>query len=231
MLGDGRIAVLKGGGTSETRNVSDFYFNARPLNDTSPDFPYGYIHQDFLEDIGRLIGHHAETLEIELMVGIKQTGATIARFGGAAAGIPVYYINPHRRNVVTDGKGDLIASEKFFEGKRILVVDDVLTSGGSLLSAVLEFKNKGAIVVGALVLVRRKPDEVGEEDVGLGPEPQSLISLINLGRKVVDESPVHGEGLLSPGAEIELSVGYAATDGWAEKYPQYKYVGTPNSKG
>ena len=57
------------------------------------------------------------------------------------------------------------------EGTRVAVVDDVLTSGGSLITAVEKARQAGGVVVGALVVIDR--DEGGREAVqeALGDAP------------------------------------------------------------
>ena len=61
------------------------------------------------------------------------------------------------------------------EGTPVAVVDDVLTSGGSLLTAIDRSRKAGAVVVGALVVVDREEGGRAAVEAGLGGAP--LISL------------------------------------------------------
>jgi orotate phosphoribosyltransferase len=61
------------------------------------------------------------------------------------------------------------------EGTPVAVVDDVLTSGGSLITAIDRSRKAGAVVVGALVVVDREEGGRAAVEADLGGAP--LISL------------------------------------------------------
>lgn len=64
---------------------------------------------------------------------------------------------------------------KYVPGKRVLIVDDVLTTGGSVKKLVDLVKAAGGIVVGVGVLCNR--GNVQPEDIGNVPKLEALISV------------------------------------------------------
>jgi orotate phosphoribosyltransferase len=57
------------------------------------------------------------------------------------------------------------------EGTPVAVVDDVLTSGGSLVTAVEKARQAGGVVVGALVVIDRGEGGRAAAEAALGPAP------------------------------------------------------------
>jgi orotate phosphoribosyltransferase len=81
-----------------------------------------------------------------------------------------------RKQVKDHGLGKLIEGS-FQPGDRALIVDDVLTSGGSLLKAVAAARGAGLTVTHALVIVDRKEQD-GRRKVEA--EGLALISLLTI---------------------------------------------------
>jgi orotate phosphoribosyltransferase len=203
----------------KSRKVSNIYIDARILNAT--DESGEYLHKQFLQRVGLLIGLEARELDADMLVGVIKTGATLATFGGDASTTPidVCYFNPHDEGAEPDCD---------VSGRKVLIVDDTTTTGGSIADTVVACEKCGATVVGALTLVRRDPAKVGAEQCGMDPDTQKFISLLDLDIPIIVEEPWSDEdGLLRSGLPVRLDIGYAATDGWPEKYPDLSYVGNP----
>ena len=81
-----------------------------------------------------------------------------------------------RKQAKDHGLGKLIEGS-FQPGDRAVVVDDVLTSGGSLLKAVAAARDAGLVVTHALVIVDRKEQE-GRRKVEA--EGLTLLSLLTI---------------------------------------------------
>jgi len=81
-----------------------------------------------------------------------------------------------RKQAKDHGLGKLIEGS-FQPGDRAVIVDDVLTSGGSLLKAVSAARGAGLIVTHALVIVDRKEQD-GREKVEA--EGLTLVSLLTI---------------------------------------------------
>lgn len=81
-----------------------------------------------------------------------------------------------RKQAKDHGLGKLIEGS-FLPGDRAVIVDDVLTSGGSLLKAVAAARGAGLIVTHALVIVDRKEQD-GRKKVEA--EGLTLLSLLTI---------------------------------------------------
>ena len=95
-----------------------------------------------------------------LTLGADPVSYAIA-YASALAGTPVRAFTV-RKEVKGHGTGKLIEGP-FREGDRVVVIEDVITSGGSALRAVDAVASAGAVVVGVLSLVDRQ--EGGRERI------------------------------------------------------------------
>ncbi len=77
--------------------------------------------------------------------------------------------NAEKDQILTRGYDALV------RGKRVLVVEDILTTGGSLAKVVRTVKAAGGTVVAACAMVNRDPDKI--DDVVIGAPLKTLASL------------------------------------------------------
>lgn len=77
--------------------------------------------------------------------------------------------NESKDQILTRGYDALV------RGKRILVVEDILTTGGSLAKVVRTVKAAGGTVVAACAMVNRDPDKI--DDAVIGAPLKTLASL------------------------------------------------------
>ena len=109
-----------------------------------------------------------------LEIGAISIATTISDFAYAADPKREWRTFVVRKQAKDYGLGKLIEGA-ISAGDRALIVDDVLTSGGSLLKAVASARQAGLLVSHALVIVDRKEQE-GREKVQL--EGVKVISLL-----------------------------------------------------
>ncbi len=57
--------------------------------------------------------------------------------------------------------------DKLVKGKRVLIVEDITTTGGSVMKVVVSVKAAGGEAVGVCVLANRNPDEINSKTLGL----------------------------------------------------------------
>ena len=72
--------------------------------------------------------------------------------------------------------------DKFVNGKNVLVVEDIATTGGSVRKSVDSVKNAGGNVLAVSIVVNRRPDHVTNEVVGA-----SLFPLVSMQTKDFEE--------------------------------------------
>lgn len=95
-----------------------------------------------------------------LTLGADPVSYSIA-YASALAGKPIRAFTV-RKEAKTHGTGKLIEGP-FVQSDRVVVIEDVITTGGSALKAIEAVRNAGATVVGVLALVDR--EEGGRERI------------------------------------------------------------------
>jgi Orotate phosphoribosyltransferase len=205
------------------RKYTDFYANTGILNEQEDG---KYVHEKFLEDIGDLISDKAKSLNATKILGVAETGETLARFGSEAFEEDAVYLDPYSEAVYSEYGED----ETCLEGERVLIVYEVVDTGSSLRNAVETCERFGAEVVGVLTLVRRNLD-IGGAEVGLRHNGQEFISLLDICfniivKEVTKEDIQKWQEYQTP---VRLDVGYAATDEWHKQniYKRLNFVGEP----
>ncbi|HEU4684450.1 MAG TPA: orotate phosphoribosyltransferase [Nitrospira sp.] len=111
-----------------------------------------------------------------LEIGAISIATTISDYGYAATPRREWRTFVVRRQAKDHGLGKLIEGS-VRPGDRALIVDDVLTSGGSLLKAIEAARQAGLLVQRALVIVDRK-EQRGRERVE--QEGVSLLTLLTI---------------------------------------------------
>lgn len=144
------LASKRGEFTLASGRTSDFYVDARKVT----------MDPECVFQIGRIVYHAASEAGVSA-VGGPATAAlplvTAASFAGALAGkclTKSFYVRGERKD---HGTKSLLEGLLPNPGERVLVVDDVLTSGGSLLKAIRAIREETkAVVDTAFVLVDRE---------------------------------------------------------------------------
>lgn len=123
----------------------------------------------------RAIAEHMVELvpsDTHILAGLELGGIPLATMLGQVSGLPVYFVRKKRKEYGTcrlaEG-GDL-------EGRRLLVVEDVVTSGGQVALSATDLRNLGASVGDALCVIDR---EAGGSEA-LRNEGVDLISLFRM---------------------------------------------------
>jgi orotate phosphoribosyltransferase len=90
-------------------------------------------------------------VEFDAVGGPALGAGPVAFAAGALTGVRSFLVRPERKG---HGIGGLIKG-RFVPGDRILVVDDVVTTGGSLIRAMRAIQEEGGIIAAAATLVDR----------------------------------------------------------------------------
>ena len=147
-------------------------------------------HPDFTERLCGLIARHFKSSRIDVIAGPTTGGIILAYEVGRQLGLPAIY---------AEKEGDKRAFRRGFmltPGERVLVVDDVLTTGKSVREVLDAVAERGGVVMGIGVLVDRS-----EHDLGLG---YSLFSCLRSAAVAYqpEECPLCQKGLplVKPGS-------------------------------
>ena len=113
----------------------------------------------YTERLCGMIVRHFQRQGVQLVAGPTTGGVIIAYEVARQLGV---------RNIFAERQGTARVFRRGFEitsGERVLVVDDVLTTGGSIREVIAEVKRKGGQLIGVGVLIDRSQEGV---DFGFG---------------------------------------------------------------
>ncbi len=104
--------------------------------------------------------------DAEVLAGLELGGVPMATALSAATGLPAAFV---RKEAKTYGTCNL-AEGCDIDGRRVLVVEDVVTSGGQLVQSVDDLRQRGAVIEAAVCIIDRQQggvDALAEVDVDL----------------------------------------------------------------
>ena len=146
--------------------VSNFYFNCKPT----------MLDPEGKELIGRLIFSKIQDLEVDGIGGLELGSVPIS---SAVSLISQLEGQPIREFIVRkEKKGHGIPAKvegEFVAGERVVVVDDVITTGGSTIKAIEAVEKLGLEVAKIVVLVDREEMNGRQSIEKLCPEVEALI--------------------------------------------------------
>ena len=121
--------------------------------------------------------------EIDLVVGIATSGVPFAtmmadvieELTGTTTCISIFHPKKHRTNPANSDEGAISSNFGTVEGKKIVIVDDVTTSGDTITDVIKVVKDHGGNPIVVTVLI----DKSGLEEVD-GVPIESLIKVSQL---------------------------------------------------
>ena len=131
---------------------------------------------DVLREIGRLMAQHARELKADRIAGAELGGVPLAAAASLAAELPFVLIRNQKKEYGTakQMEGDLK------DGERVLLVEDVLTTGGQVLEAARTLADAGAKVVRIVAVIDRM--EGARQNIEqAGYEMAALVTTKDLG--------------------------------------------------
>ncbi|MFP4631809.1 MAG: orotate phosphoribosyltransferase [Halobacteriales archaeon] len=140
-------AVLHGEFTLSSGRKSDYYVD-KYVFETQPDA---------LETVGRAVAEVARDLGAEKLAGVALGAVPLAAVASVESGLP-YVIA--RKRAKDYGTGNSIEGA-LDEGEEVVVIEDIITTGGSAVEAVEKLRDAGAVVRHIIVVVDR--EEGGRE--------------------------------------------------------------------
>jgi orotate phosphoribosyltransferase len=118
--------------------------------------------------------------EAEALAGLELGGVPIATAVSQLTGLPALFV---RKRAKEYGTRRLVEGGEV-RGKRIVVIEDVVTSGGQLLQSSIQLRDLGAIIVSVICVVDREAG--GRESLAAaGFELKSLYTFAELQRLAV----------------------------------------------
>jgi len=113
---------------------------------------------------------------VEVVVGISVSGVPFATMMAEIIGVDIAVFHPIKHRKEKDAGGAISSNFASVEGKKVVIVDDVITSGRTITDAINVLNNLGANPLGVVVLIDKK----GISKIGNVPV-ESLVRVSRLG--------------------------------------------------
>jgi len=161
-----------------------------------------YPHTGFASKVGELFAQKHRDIDIDIVAAPALGGIILSQWtashlstlkGSEVLGIYTEK-DAEKNQIFTRGY------DKLVEGKNVLVIEDLATTGGSVLKVVNSVKNAGGNVVAVSVMVNRNPDHVNSEMMGV---PFSALAILQA--NAVEEADCQ---LCKKNVPINTSVGH-----------------------
>ena len=133
-------ALLRGQFTLRSGRQSSYYLD-KYLFETQPDI---------LSELGRRLAVHVDET-VDRVAGAELGGIPLVSATSMAAGKPAVLI----RNQKKGYGSDKLLEGRLESGDRVLIVEDVVTTGGQIIEAAGVIRQAGATVVGVVAVVDR----------------------------------------------------------------------------
>ncbi|MGB3907709.1 MAG: hypoxanthine/guanine phosphoribosyltransferase [Methanomethylovorans sp.] len=163
----------------------DYYYFIHPISDGVPA-----LEPELLKKVAEYIVERAP-LHVNRILTIEAMGIPLATTVSLMTDIPLAIVR--KRKYELEGEEVLSQSTGYSKGElyingikkddRVLIIDDVISTGDTLLSLVRALKNIGAIIAGIFVVIER-----GEGVTSLRKEGIEVVTLVRID---VDEHGVH----------------------------------------
>jgi len=159
-------ALLHGDFTLRSGRKSRYYLD-KYLFETQPDI---------LRALGDLFAQHVEKGKVDRVAGAELGGIPLVTAASMATGLPSVLIRNQKKDYGTakqlEGRLD--------KGDRIVIVEDIATTGGQVLEAAKVLRELGAVVVKIVAVIDRQ--EGARENIeGAGFKFESLFTKADLG--------------------------------------------------
>lgn len=102
--------------------------------------------------------------DTQVLAGLEMGGVPVATALSLATGIPTIFVRKKAKDYGTCR----IAEGQDFNGKKVCIIEDVITTGGQVLLSTEELRNQGALIETVLCVIHRgEGNPLGEKQLGL----------------------------------------------------------------
>ncbi|MBK6681172.1 MAG: orotate phosphoribosyltransferase [Ignavibacteriales bacterium] len=104
----------------------------------------------------------------EVLAGLEMGGIPLATVLSLKTGLPVIFVRKEAKKYGTCK----VAEGGEFAGKKVCIIEDVVTTGGQINLSAVDLRDEGAVVDSVLCVILREPkayENLGEKGLGLIP--------------------------------------------------------------
>lgn len=161
-----------------------------------------YPHTELTSQVGQMLAKKNKNLDVDVVVGPALGGIILSQW-------TAYHVSKMKKKEIfgvyteKDAEKNQVFTrgyDKFVTGKKVLVVEDLTTTGGSVLKVVHSVRAAGGNVVAVSVMVNRNPDQV---NAAMMAAPFSALGILKA--EAFDENVCP---LCKKGIPINTSVGH-----------------------
>jgi len=161
-----------------------------------------YPHTELSSKVGELFAQQNKDIEVDVVVAPALGGIILSQWTAfhlsKLKGKEIFGVytekDAEKNQIFTRGY------DKFISGKKVLVIEDLATTGGSVLKVVNSVRNAGGTVMAVSVMVNRNPDMVNADMMGA---PFSALGVLKA--EAFDE---HTCPLCKQGVPINTTIGH-----------------------
>lgn len=145
-------ALLRGEFTLRSGRTSSYYLD-KYLFSTRPEI---------LDAVGELLGERIDDIEdrlaekgtpgVDRLAGAELGGIPLVTVAGLVTGLPTIFIRNQKKDYGTAKRLEGVVEK----GDRVLIIEDVATSGGQAIEAAKTLRDEGAEVLGVIVTIDRQ---------------------------------------------------------------------------
>jgi adenine phosphoribosyltransferase len=166
----------------------DYYYFIHPISDGVPT-----ITSELIEEVSGYILEIADT-NVDRILTIEAMGIPVATALSLKTGIPLSIVRKRKYELEGEvvlsqstgySKGELYING-IAEGERVLIVDDVISTGGTLRSLISALQDIGAIVCDVVVVIERGEGSLRLKEMGI--DVTTLVKIdVNKDGVVIEE--------------------------------------------
>jgi len=146
---------------------SPFYIDMRII----PSFPK--LFDEVCDMYVKMI--RSEVVEIDRIAGVPTAGLPFATLVSHKLGLPLIYVRKEKK---AHGKGRMVEGI-LHKGENVLIIDDLVTTGGSLINSISNVREVGGIVEDVVVFLDR--EQGGRENLkNIGVKLHSILNIMEL---------------------------------------------------
>lgn len=155
---------------------------------------YVYPHTKFISRICEIIAEKFKDSGVEIVAGPSMGGIIMSQWTAhhlsKLTGLEVLSVytekQPDKDQIFTRGY------DKYVQGKKVLVVEDIVTTGGSVKKVINTVKNAGGVVVGACSMVNKDPVNINPDSMGV---PFDYLTVVDMDVWEEKDCPLCKEGV------------------------------------